>query len=149
MEKISKAFGRKYIKHIDNVSDEQTIKANGKKILWVEDDKLLSTILSKKFEGAHYRLHKVDDGESAFKYLETEVPDLIILDIILPKMNGLDVLQKMRSNEKLRKVPVIMLSNANKQSDIEKANLLGVERFMLKAAVSLDEIMSVVDSLVK
>lgn len=94
-------------------------------------------------------MHKVDDGESAFKYLETEVPDLIILDIILPKMNGLDVLQKMRSNEKLRKVPVIMLSNANKQSDIEKANLLGVERFMLKAAVSLDEIMSVVDSLVK
>lgn len=149
MEKISKVFGKTYVAGAESTDATKKVDEKPKKVLWVEDDKLLSTILSKKFNNTGYELHKVDDGESAFEYLSTEVPDVIILDIILPKMNGLDVLQKIRMDERLRRVPVIMLSNANKQSDIEKANLLGAQKFMLKAAVSLDEIMKVVAGLTK
>ena len=142
LEKIAKIFSRKYTPKV--VGDQTTKISNrtGKKILWVEDDKLLSNILSKKFENTGYSLTRVDDGDKAFEYLSKEIPDIIILDIILPKMNGLDVLQKIKMDERLRKIPVIMLSNMSKQGDIEKAKRLGAQKFMVKAAVSLDEIVT-------
>ena len=66
---------------------------------------------------------------------------------MLPKMSGLDILQKIKMEEKYRKIPIVMLSNMSKQSDIEKAKLLGAKKFMVKAAVSLDEIVSTVENL--
>ena len=143
LEKVEKVFGRTYIDPSINAGNP----ISGKKVLWVEDDKLLSTILSKKFESTGYTLIRVDDGEKAFEYLTREMPDIIVLDIVLPKMNGLDVLQKIKMDEKFRNIPVIMLSNMSRQSDIEKANLLGAKKFMVKAAVSLDEIVAEVANL--
>lgn len=140
LEKIAKIFSRTYSPRATGSQTSKISSGTGKKVLWVEDDKLLSNILSKKFEVTGYSLTRVDDGDKAFEYLSKEIPDIIILDIILPKMNGLDVLQKIKMDERLRKIPVIMLSNMSKQSDIEKAKILGAQKFMVKAAVSLDEI---------
>lgn len=146
MEKIERVFGR----GMPNQGNMQAKPAmNGKKILWAEDDKLLSTILSKKIETSGFVLLKANSGEEVFKYLETEVPDVIVLDIMLPNMSGLDILQKIKTNDKLRSIPTIILSNLNKQSDIEKAKTLGANKFMVKAAVSLDEIIAEVNSLTK
>jgi DNA-binding response OmpR family regulator len=142
LEKIAKIFSRTYTPRVAGSQSSRINNSTGKKILWVEDDKLLSNILSKKFEATGYSLFRVVDGERAFEYLAKDTPNVIILDIILPKMNGLDVLQKIRMDEKLRKIPVIMLSNMSKQSDIEKAKILGAQKFMVKAAVSLDEIVT-------
>lgn len=122
---------------------------SGKKVLWVEDDKLLSTILSKKFETTGYNLLKARDGDEAFTILQSNTPDAIVLDIVLPGMSGFDILQKIKMNDAFRKIPVIMLSNLSKQSDIDKAKLLGSNRFIVKAAVSLDEIIREVDTLTK
>ncbi len=118
-----------------------------KTVLWVEDDKFLSMILLKKFETFGYAVLKGTNGDEALKFLLTETPDIIILDILLPGMNGLDLLQKIKMNEKARHIPVIILSNMSKQSDIEKAKMLGAQKFLVKAAVSLDEIIKEVKSL--
>jgi CheY-like chemotaxis protein len=121
----------------------------GKKVLWVEDDKLLSTILSKKFESTGYNLLKASNGDEALKLIESNTPDIIILDIVLPGISGFEILQKIKMNEALRKIPVIMLSNLSKQSDIDKAKVLGANRFIVKAAVSLDEIIREVENLLR
>ncbi len=144
IEKIEKAFGRGFISD----SPVSRFTGNGKKILWVEDDKLLSTILSKKIQQSNFILLKAISGEEVFKFLETEIPDVIILDILLPEMNGFDILQKIKMIGKFKNIPVIMLSNLSKQSDIDKAKLLGANKFIVKAAVSLDEIMKEIDILI-
>jgi len=77
------------------------------------------------------------------------MPDIIVLDIMLPEMNGFDILQKIKMNEKHKKIPVIMLSNLSKQADIEKAKMLGANKFIVKAAVSLDEIIHEIATLTK
>jgi DNA-binding response OmpR family regulator len=145
IEKIHKVFGRSM--------EEGTRKAeqidNGKKILWVEDDRLLSTILSKKLTASGYTLLKANDANSALTILETETPNLMILDIMLPGMNGLELLQRIKTYEKFKSVPVIILSNTSKPSYVESAKALGANRFLVKAAVSLDEIMIEVKKLVK
>lgn len=145
MEKVEKAFGRTYTPHQEG---EIVNKANGKKILWVEDDKFLSMILSKKFEGSGYTLLKAKDSTEAFSLLASDIPDIIILDILLPGVSGFEILQKIKEDEKLKNIPVIMLSNMSKQSDIEKSKTLGAQRFIVKAAVSLDEIITEVESLI-
>ncbi|MDP3962838.1 MAG: response regulator [bacterium] len=121
--------------------------AGGKKILWVEDDKLLGSILFKKFQSSGHTVLFAKDSDETFALLEKDTPDIIILDIMLPGMNGFDILQKIKSNEKLRNVPAIMLSNISKESDIEKAKKLGAQKFLVKVAVSLDEIIKEVNSL--
>lgn len=125
------------------------VKSPSLKILWVEDDKFLGNILLKKFESSGHTVIKASDGEETFQILGDERPDIIILDLLLPGMSGFDILQKMKTMERLRGVPVVMLSNMNRPSDIEKAKLLGVSKFLVKAAVSLDEIVKEIDQLTK
>jgi CheY-like chemotaxis protein len=119
------------------------------KILWVEDDKFLAKILSKKFISLGYSLLSASNGAEALAIAETETPDIVMLDIIMPDLTGFEVLQKLKMQEKFKKTPVIMLSNLSSPSDIDKAKKLGAVGFIVKAAVSLDEIVAQVEKLVK
>ncbi len=92
---------------------------------------------------------KASNGEEALKLIEAETPDVIVLDIMLPGMDGFEILQKIKMNEKFRNIPAMMLSNLNKPTDIEKAKTLGAQKFLVKAAVSLDEIRREVDNLLQ
>lgn len=147
LEKIEKLFGRGPI--VDKIFTEAIRASTGKKVLWVEDDKLLSNILSKKIQSAGFTLLKAINGKEVFAILEKEIPDIIILDIMLPGMDGMEILQEVKKSEHLRKIPVIILSNLNKQSDIEKARTLGSNKFMVKATVSLEEITRAISELVR
>src|SRR3989338_10388959 len=120
-----------------------------KKILWVEDDKLIGTILSKKFTSSGFELFHAKNGEEALDILKTVVPDAIVLDLLLPGMSGFDILQKIRADEHLKNTPVIILSNLSKPSDIEKAKILGARKFLIKAASSLDQIVAEVKEICK
>ncbi len=142
LRKVFAVFGRTYV-------PQQQAKRLNKKILWVEDDKFLSSILFNKFETSGHTVLKASDGEEAMRILSTETPDIIILDILLSGISGFDILQKIKMDEKLRSIPVIMLSNLSKPTDIEKAKVLGAQKFLVKAVVSLDEIQKEVDSLLK
>ncbi len=155
LKKVEDVFGRIYLPQASEAIhsfDEKAAPARSevaKKILWVEDDKFLSSILFKKFESSGHTVLKAADGEEALKILETETPDVIVMDILLPGLSGFDILQKIKMDAKFRSTPVMMLSNLSKPSDIEKAKALGAQKFLVKAAVSLDEIVKEIDTLLK
>ncbi len=117
-------------------------KMTGKKILWVEDDAFLSDLISKKISKYDCVMYHAKTGEEAFKVLEKETPDVIVLDILLPGLNGFEILKKIKENEKAKSIPVILLSNLDQKSDIDKGSALGAVKFLVKAMYNLDEIIA-------
>ncbi len=126
---------------------ENTIRSRN--IIWVEDDKFLSSILIKKFSVSGHNINLAKNSEETFELLKNIKPDIFVLDISLPGESGFDILQKIRMDQNTKTIPVIVLSNTSKQSDIDKAKLLGAQKFLVKAAVSLDEIIKEVELLTK
>lgn len=112
----------------------------GKKIMWVEDDQFLSDLISRKLSKQGCKLLYAATGEDALKVLENEIPDIILLDILLPGINGFDVFEQMKSNARLKDVPVIILSNFSQQSQIDRGKELGASRFLIKATIVLDDL---------
>jgi len=112
----------------------------GKKVLIVEDDKFLRDLLSKKMESEGVELYVGVDGAQGLNLAEREKPNVILLDILMPGMDGYAVLEKIRANPELKDMVVIMLSNFGQKEDILKATKLGANLFLVKAAVTLDEI---------
>lgn len=149
VEKVDRYFGHQAISDANTVGTASIGSENRKKILWVEDDKLIGTILAKKLISSGFELFHANNGEEALNMLKSTIPDIIVLDILLPGMNGFDILQKIRMDENLKKVSVLILSNLSKPSDIEKAKILGAQKFLVKAAASLDQIVSEIRSMVK
>lgn len=148
VEKVDRHFG-----HSQADAAAQAAPAPGtenkKKILWVEDDKLIGTILAKKLISSGFELFHANNGEEALRIVKQTIPDIVVLDILLPGMSGFDILQKIRMDESLKKVSVLILSNLSKPSDIEKAKVLGAQKFLVKAAASLDQIVNEIRTMVK
>lgn len=115
--------------------------ATQKKILIVEDDNFLRSLTAKRLEKEGYAVAVAVDGESALVTAKDEQPDLILLDLLLPGLDGFGVLGKLKANADLKKVPVIVFSNLGQKEDIEKAKLLGAEQFLIKANFTLDDVM--------
>lgn len=118
-----------------------------KKILWVEDDKLIGTILSKKLLSSGFDIFHAQNGEEAFEILKSVLPDAIVLDLVLPNMSGFEILETIRKDDSVNKIPVMILSNLSKQSDMERAKALGAKKFLVKATASLDQIVEEMRSL--
>jgi len=116
-----------------------------KKIMWVEDDVFLSDIIAKKCEKNKCELVHASDADQAFTLLESENPDVIILDILLPGKNGYEILQELRQMEKTKDLPIIILSNFGQKEEIEKGIRLGADRYLIKATLTLDEILGEVN----
>jgi len=141
VNRINRFFGHSLSAETHDMKDDGKNK-NAKKVFWVEDDKLISSILMKKFMAANMSVIHSTNGEEAFEKLKDVTPDLIILDITLPGMDGFEILQKIHMEERLKKVPSLILSNLSRPSDFEKAKLLGATKYMVKASSSLDQIVS-------
>jgi CheY-like chemotaxis protein len=104
------------------------------KILLVDDDPLLVRMYHKKLQNDGYEVDTASDGMEALEKLPNFFPDLILLDMMMPKMNGLEMLQKLQSNEKTKKIPVIMLTNvSSKDANAEKALEFGAVAYIVKA----------------
>lgn len=112
----------------------------GKKIMWVEDDKFLSDLISRKLASHGCILVHAGSGEEAVELVEKEMPDILLLDVLLPGISGFDVLEKVKGNPKTKDISVLMLSNMGQRSDFEKSERLGAKKFLVKATVTLDEI---------
>lgn len=124
------------------------INLEGKKILWVEDDKFLNDIITRKLASTKSIFFRTTDGEEALKIAEEKMPDIIVLDIILSGMDGFEILKRIKTNEKTKKIPVILLSNLGQPMDIEKGKNLGAEMFLTKATITLDEIIMKIEKIV-
>ena len=124
--------------------EETGVEQLGYKILLVEDDSFLRDICAKKLSKSGFTVFEAIDGEQALKELDKIKPDLVLLDIILPAIDGFGVLEKIRSHkeEKIKTVPVIMLSNLGQKDDVEKALSMGASNYLVKAHFTTEEIIN-------
>ncbi|HOK35208.1 MAG TPA: response regulator [Candidatus Pacearchaeota archaeon] len=111
------------------------------KILIVEDDKFLRELLQAKLiKEEDFSVSVAEDGEQGLKKVQEEGPDLVLLDLILPGMDGFEVLKKIKENPAIADTKVIVLSNLGQKEDVERAMKLGATDYMVKAHFTLDEI---------
>ena len=103
------------------------------KILLVEDDSFLLGMYATKFEMENFKVITAEDGEKAVRAALKELPDIILLDIILPKQNGFEVLRQLKADQATAKVPVILLTNLSQKDEIEQGLKLGAEDYLIKA----------------
>ena len=123
--------------------------ADLKKVLIVEDDFLLLEILSKKFIKSGFDVNIAINGEECMKVLKSRKPDIIILDIVMPVMDGFEGLQQMRSLAELSSIPVIVLSNLGREEDVQKAKSMGAKDFLVKSNFTTQEIVDKVSNMLK
>ncbi|MCK4782049.1 response regulator [Candidatus Parcubacteria bacterium] len=120
-----------------------------KKILIIEDDKFLRELIVRKLLGQGFEIAQAIDGEEGVKKAEEEKPDLVLLDLILPGIDGFEVLQQIKSKSSLIKVPVIILSNLGQEEDIEKGFKLGAVDYLIKAHFTPGEIIEKIEKYLK
>ena len=111
-----------------------------KKILIVEDDKFLRELIVKKLTSEGYETSEAIDGEEGVKKIGEEKPDLVLLDLILPGIDGFEVLTQVKKNSELSQIPIIVLSNLGQKEDIEKGLNLGATDYLIKAHFTPNEI---------
>jgi DNA-binding response OmpR family regulator len=111
-----------------------------KKILLAEDDKFISKAYTAGFSDVGFDVTPVTDGDSVVAKVTSEKPDLILLDLIMPGKNGFEVLEELKKNDTLKKIPVIILSNLGQDSDITKGKALGAVDYLIKSNLSMKEV---------
>ncbi len=116
--------------------------SNNKKILIAEDDKFLGEIYSTNLSReAGFDVIIAKDGEEAFSLIKSELPDLVLLDVLMPKMSGLEVLEKMSRDQELDKVKVIMLTNVNEKDYVKRANKARRVDYLIKSGHTPGEVL--------
>lgn len=111
-----------------------------KKVLFIDDDPSLVKTLKESVEKEGIECSVAFDGETGIEMTKKEKPDLILLDLILPKKSGFDVLSEIKQQDELKSIPVIVLTNLEDGKDIEKVLSLGADSYLVKANYSLEEI---------
>lgn len=118
-------------------------------VLLAEDDNFVSDIYNLKLQKEGFQVVLAQDGREAIKYLETEVPDIIMLDIMMPYADGMDVLVAMQKDEHLKHVPILMLTNLSDRENIDKAMSMGASDYLIKAHFTPSEVVQKVRELIK
>lgn len=118
----------------------------GKKILVIEDEATLQKALVEMLEQSGYEVSSALDGERGWELVKEQKPDLILLDIILPKMDGFDVLRSIKGSPETAGTPIIILTNLGDLSNIQKALELGASTYLVKADFHLDDVLRKVES---
>jgi len=111
-----------------------------KKILIVDDENMILDPLSEKFKDEGFEVETASDGEEGLKKALEIIPDLILLDVVMPKMNGLEMLKKLRSEEKGKNIEVIVFTNVNEAEKIEEAVEDGASEYLVKVEWSLEDL---------
>ncbi len=111
-----------------------------KKILFIEDEPNLQKTMEKILVQEGFEILGALDGEKGLELIKKEKPDLILLDLILPKKDGFEVLKEMKENEELKNIPVIVLTNLEGMGDVEKALSLGATTYLIKANYELGDV---------
>ncbi|MDP2864349.1 MAG: response regulator [bacterium] len=112
-----------------------------KTILFIEDESALQKTFGEIIAQEGYQMISALDGETGLSVAKEKKPDLILLDLILPKIHGFDVLKKLKEENETRDIPVIVLTNLETLEDVEKALELGATTYLVKANYSLEEIL--------
>ncbi|MCP6719275.1 MAG: response regulator [Patescibacteria group bacterium] len=117
-----------------------------KKILIVEDEELMINLLQKKLTQEGYKVSVARDGEEGLRTMKETKPDLILLDILMPKMGGLEVMEEMNKDSELKEIPVVIISNSGQPVELDRARELGAKDWLVKTDFDPQE---VVDKVIK
>lgn len=112
----------------------------GRRILLAEDDRFLRKSAGAMLRRQGFSVLAAEDGEEALRLARTESPDLILLDVIMPKMQGFEVLKTLKSDPKTSSIPVIILSNLGQETDSIAARELGAMDYWVKSNIALEEL---------
>ncbi len=119
---------------------DQASNTNAKKVLLVEDDAAMLDILAEKITEAGFQVLKAQDGQQGLERALNEQPDLILLDLLLPKLSGLDLLNALRHDNRGKQMQVIILTNLNENSAIYKSVALNTAAYFIKSDSSMEHI---------
>ncbi|MFC1789417.1 response regulator transcription factor [Patescibacteria group bacterium] len=120
-----------------------------KSVLLVEDDPFLIDIYSIKLKEAGFSVDVVEDGEMVIKKIKEKIPDVLMLDIVLPKINGWEIMKRMKKDNQLKNIPVIFLSNLGQKEDVEKGLNLGATKYLIKAHYTPSEVVEEIEKIIK
>ncbi len=120
-----------------------------KKILIVEDDKFLRELIVKKLTNEGYEVVEAVDGEQGIQKIKDTKPDLVLLDLILPGIDGFGVLMQKKEDPFIASIPVIVLSNLGQKEDVDKGISLGATDYLIKAHFTPGEIIEKVRNIIK
>lgn len=118
-----------------------------KKILVAEDDKFLANAYRIKLQKSGYEVKITTDGQETIDVLKEFVPDVILLDLVMPVKDGFAALSEIKKSETLKYIPVVIASNLGQKEDIERGMKLGASDFIVKTDLSLDKLINKLNSL--
>lgn len=119
------------------------------KILVVEDDKYLINAYRLKLSKMGFEVHLAMDGDEALTALATLHPDVILLDLVMPKRDGFSVLEEVKKNPNLKSIPVIITSNLGQKEDIDRGMKLGAADYIVKSDTPIEAIAEKITSVIK
>ena len=119
------------------------------KILVIEDDRFLRELISRKLRNEGYNVIEAIDGEEGLRKIKEEKPDLVLLDLILPGMDGFEVLKRTKEDQATTKIPVIILSNLGQREEVEKGLKLGAIDYLVKAHFTPGEIIEKIKNILR
>jgi len=123
-----------------------TAATAGKRILLVEDDRFLQRACGIAMRRRGFTVALANNGLEALEAVRREVPDLILLDMLMPKLSGVETLRALRADPALRDIPVLILSNSSREQDITEVTRLGIVGYWVKSNVSLHQLGERVES---
>jgi DNA-binding response OmpR family regulator len=117
-----------------------------KRILLAEDDRFLRRAAEARLRQQGFEVLTATDGEEALRVARAEHPDLVLLDVVMPQLQGFDVLKALKRDAVTSRIPVIVLSNLGQERDVEQAIALGAEAYLVKAHLSLQDLVQKIDA---
>ncbi len=121
--------------------------ATKSKILIIEDDSFLLTMYATKFELENFQVVTAEDGEKGLKLAQKEIPDIILLDVLLPKLNGFEVLKALKENSDTRDIKVLLLTNLSQRGEVQQGLSLGAVDYLIKAHYMPSEVVEKVNKI--
>ncbi len=120
-----------------------------KKILVTEDDKFLASAMRVKLSKAGFDVTVASDGVEAIEAIEKNRPDLVLLDMVMPRQDGFATLEMIRKREELKDMPVIVTSNLGQKEDIDRAMKLGANGYLVKSDISIEKILEKINTVLQ
>lgn len=118
-------------------------------ILLIEDDAFISGMYQTKLSMLGYTIRVAADGEQGWQELERQLPDLLLLDIVLPKKDGFEILSDIRAHEQMKDLPVVLLTNLGQKPDVQKGLELGADDYIIKAHFTPSEVVEKIEKILK
>lgn len=117
-----------------------TEEKTNKKILMIEDERIIVDLLKRKLEKEGYQVSVGRDGVEGLEKMREDKPELILLDIVMPRMGGLEVMEKMREDDELKDIPIVVISNSGQPIELDRAKKLGAKDWLVKTEFDPQEV---------